>query len=201
MNTINKIRNILNNLGIFPVETGWQNSAESFYSVNLMVQNTNITTNGKGTTYEYALASGYGELMERLQNQSFFRLNADLSPEALQYKGFYYAPDEKYMSINDVLNSGEDWINIQMSRITSNIDKRELLEKWKLVSYEDAPSDFVTLPYKNLQTGGKSYIPIKMISKMYMSNGMCAGNTMAEALVQGVSEIFERYVNKKIEKI
>ena len=198
MNTINNIRNILNNLGIFIVEAGWQNSAEGFYSVNLMIANTNLTTNGKGTTYEYALASGYGELMERLQNQSFFRLNADLKPEALKYKGFYYAPDEKYLSIKDIENSDEDWIKIQLSRIKQKSDVYELLKKWKLVSYEDISADFVALPYVNLNNDTKSYIPIKMISKMYMSNGMCAGNTMQEALVQGLSEVFERYVNKKI---
>jgi len=33
---------------------------------------------------------------------------------------------------------------------------------------------------------------------MYMSNGMCAGNSPEEALVQGIAEIFERYANKLI---
>lgn len=75
INTINKIRNILSGLGILTIETGWRNSAEGFYSVTIMIQNTNLTTNGKGTTYEYALASAYGELMERLQNQSFYKLS------------------------------------------------------------------------------------------------------------------------------
>lgn len=64
LNTINRIRNILNDLGILTVETGWANSAEGFYSVTVMIQNTNLSTNGKGTSYEYALASAYGELME-----------------------------------------------------------------------------------------------------------------------------------------
>ena len=31
---------------------------------------------------------------------------------------------------------------------------------------------------------------------LYGSNGMCAGNTPSEALVQGMSEVFERYVTK-----
>ena len=33
---------------------------------------------------------------------------------------------------------------------------------------------------------------------MYTSNGMCAGNTREEALVQGMSEIIERYVQKRL---
>jgi len=200
LNTINKIRNILNDLGILAVEVGWQNSAKEFYSVNLMIENTNLTSNGKGTTYEYALASGYGELMERLQNQAPFRLSMDLNPEALEYKGFYYAPDEKYISMEDLINTNDDWTKKQISLIKPEVDKYELLKKWQLISYEDVPVDFVALPYLNLSNNKLSYIPIKMVSKMYMSNGMCAGNTTEEALVQGLSEILERYVNKEIVK-
>ena len=81
LNTINKIRNILNDLGILTVEQGWAHSADSFYSVTVSVANTTLSTNGKGTTYQYALASAYGELMERLQNQAPFRLNTDVSQE------------------------------------------------------------------------------------------------------------------------
>lgn len=198
INTINKIRNKLNELGILPIEAGWKNSVEGYFSVTLRIENTNLTTNGKGTTYEYALASAYGELMERLQNQAPFRLAMDLSPEALKYKGFYYAPDEKYLGMEDLLNSDDDWFKKQMDLLKPGIDKNELLTKWLSVSYENVPSDFVTLPYHNLRNNRISYIPIKMVSKMYMSNGMCAGNTVEEALVQGISEILERYVNKTI---
>ena len=195
--TINKIRNILTDLELLAIETGWQNSAQDFYSVNLNIANTNIRTNGKGTTYTYALASAYGELMERLQNQSYFRLNLDLGKEALEYKGFYYAPDEKNISIKDLCMSKEDWINIQKSHMKNDIYLEELLEKWKLVSYEDVNSDFIALPYLNVTNNKISHIPIKMLSKMYMSNGMCSGNSKEEALVQGLSEVFERYVNKE----
>ncbi|WP_176461851.1 YcaO-like family protein [Anaeromicrobium sediminis] len=200
IDTINRIRNILTELGLLTVETGWQNSADGFYSINLNIANTDLRTNGKGTTQHYALASAYGELMERLQNQSFFRLNKDLSKKSLEYKGFYYAPDEKNLSLDAFMNSKEDWIKEQMAKINGTIDKKELLEKWKLISYEDTPSDFIGLPYLNIINNKISHIPIKMISKMYMSNGMCGGNTVEEALVQGLSEVFERYVNKEIIK-
>ena len=198
LKTINKIRNILGELGILTIETAWKNSVEGFYSVSVLIQNTNLTTNGKGTSYEYALASAYGELMERLQNQAVFRLGFDLREQALQYMNFYYAPDEIYMTIDEVINSKEDWLTRQMSKLEVTVDKRELLQLWQLVSYEDIPADFIALPYINLGNNRISHIPIKMISKMYMSNGMCAGNTPEEALVQGLSEILERFVNKQV---
>lgn len=111
---------------------------------------------------------------------------------------FYYAPDETYMTINDIINSKEEWLTKQMSRLGATVDKRELLKLWQSVSYEDIPADFITLPYVNLGNNCISHIPIKMVSKMYMSNGMCAGNTPEEALVQGISEILERIVNKQV---
>lgn len=198
LNTINRIRSILADLNILTVETGWQNSAQGFYSVNLEIENTNIKSNGKGTTKEYALASAYGELIERLQNQAHFRLSMDFSKEDFEYMGFFYTPDEKCMSIDELLESDEDWIQTQFTNIKAKIEKKELLNKWTGISYEDIPCDFIAIPYLNISNNKLSHIPIKMLSKMYMSNGMCAGNTAHEALVQGICEIIERYVNKEI---
>ncbi|SDF51009.1 YcaO-like family protein [Sporomusa acidovorans] len=198
LKTITKIRNILTDLNILAVETGWKNSADGFYSVTVTIRNTNLATNGKGTTHEYALASAYAELMERLQNQAFFRLNYDLREDALGYQGFFYAPDEQLVSMEDFLNSNEEWPSIQFNKTPRDTDIQELLQKWQQVSYEKIPADFIALPYLNMNSGRISHIPIKMVSKMYMSNGMCAGNTTEEALVQGLSEVLERYVNMRI---
>ncbi|MCT4565978.1 MAG: YcaO-like family protein [Maledivibacter sp.] len=198
LNTINRIRNIFADLGILIIEAGWQNSAEGFYSVNLAIENTNIKSNGKGTSTEFALASAYAELIERIQNQAHFKLSIDLSVENLEYMGFFYAHDEKCFSIDDILNSDEDWIQTQFNLMESKVDKKYLLNKWIGISYEKTPCDFVAIPYVNIRNDKLSYIPIKMASKMYMSNGMCAGNTYHEAIVQGISEILERHVNKEI---
>jgi ribosomal protein S12 methylthiotransferase accessory factor len=198
VNTINKIRDILGKLGLLTVETVWKNSVDGFYSVTVEVENTCLATNGKGTTCQYALASAYGELMERLQNQATFRLSLDLKDEALKYKGFYYAPDERQLSIEEFLNSEEEWARAQLARVAPGIDKQEVLKEWLGVSYEKVPADFIALPYINLTSKRISHIPMKMISKMYMSNGMCAGNTPQEAIVQGISEILERYANKQM---
>lgn len=200
LNTVNKIRKILSELGIITIETDWKNSAKGFYSVRVEIPDTSIATNGKGTSHEYALASAYAELMERIQNQTFFRLNDTLSEHALSYKDFYYAPDEEYLSINDFIKRDDDWSSYQLNNLSPQVDKYELLNKWSKTSYEHTPLDFVSIPYKNLNTNKLSYIPVNMVSKMYMSNGMCAGNTFEEALIQGISEVLERHVNQVIIK-
>lgn len=41
-----------------------------------------------------------------------------------------------------------------------------------------------------------AYFPVRYLEGQYCSNGLCAGNTPAEAKVQGLSEIFERFVRR-----
>ena len=89
------------------------------------------------------------------------------------------------MSIDELVNSDEEWIKGKLSMFDSNASKRELLEMWQHISYEKPPCDFIAVPFCNLNNGKLSYIPMKMLSKMYMSNGMCAGNTPEEALGPG----------------
>ncbi len=198
LNTVNKIRKILSDLGIVTIENDWKNSTKGFCSVRVEIANTSIATNGKGTSHEYALASAYAELMERMQNQTFFRLDDTLSEDAMSYNHFYYAPDEEYLSVDDFIQRNDDWSSYHLNKISSNTDKYELLNKWSKTSYEHTPLDFVSIPYKNLNTNKLSYIPVNMVSKIYMSNGMCAGNTFEEAVIQGISEVLERHVNQAI---
>lgn len=39
---------------------------------------------------------------------------------------------------------------------------------------------------------------MNIVANLYVSNGMSAGNTRNEARVQGLSEVFERYVKNRI---
>ncbi|MDR7866713.1 MAG: YcaO-like family protein [Sporomusaceae bacterium] len=198
LRTIGKIKDILTGMGLLPIEKAWRNSLQGFYSVSVNIAGTDLSVNGKGTSHEYALASAYGELMERLQNLCTFRLSFDLSPEALARQGFYYAPDEILLSTADLLTAGGEWLTAQLAGLDPATDKEALLKLWQGVTYEDLPADFAAVPYGNLHTGNISYLPVKMTAKMYMSNGMCAGNTPQEALVQGIAELFERHVNQRI---
>lgn len=197
-NTIFLIKEIIKNIGLITEETNWLNSINGFYSLCVHIKGTSISANGKGTTPEYALASAYAELMERIQNQTYFRLNGNLSDEAFKSQGFYYAPDEIYMNIDSLLSSKNQWLINQFNKLDNSINKRDLLSNWTSIYIKDTGCDFVCLPYMNVMTNQISYIPVNTISKMYMSNGMCAGNTREEAVVQGLSEVFERVVNCKI---
>ncbi|HCW91833.1 MAG TPA: OsmC domain/YcaO domain-containing protein, partial [Marinobacter sp.] len=55
-----------------------------------------------------------------------------------------------------------------------------------------------SIPYVRQSDGETVYFPSNLIENLYLSNGMSAGNTLPEAQVQCLSEIFERAVKKEI---
>ncbi len=65
--TIDRIRRLLLQAGIFVIERHWNIVRGHWASVSLEIPGTGFSVNGKGIDPQFALASGYGELMERLQ--------------------------------------------------------------------------------------------------------------------------------------
>src|SRR5690554_671571 len=66
--TIKKIRDILYENNIFVIEDFWNDAKYGMSSVSLCIPGLPCRTNGKSFNESYALASAYGEFMERLQN-------------------------------------------------------------------------------------------------------------------------------------
>ena len=73
--TVNRVKEILNNIGI-EVEEKWKDeSSVGTYSLRLCIKGTDMGQNGKGMTKEFAMASAYAEFLERFQNGLFrFRM-------------------------------------------------------------------------------------------------------------------------------
>ena len=68
--TVERIRSILDEFGI-ETEVMWVDNGMSTTFCNRIMakgMGRDMGTNGKGSTREYALASGYAEFMERLEN-------------------------------------------------------------------------------------------------------------------------------------
>ena len=64
--TVKRIKDILNKLGIKTSEKYYSPGINGLFSCRITIRGTEIGQNGKGTTPEYALASGYAEFIERL---------------------------------------------------------------------------------------------------------------------------------------
>lgn len=197
--TITEIRKILKISGIFPViEETWGSISGDIWWVHLVYPCANIFTNGKGSSPEFALASAYGEFMERLQNQVYFFVK-DCDFDEAVYEGykFFFAPDEKYIKAYDLFNA----LPTDLHKIFRPVDNsyNDYLYNFANETPENikAFGDFITIPYFNLAEDNLIYLPLPFIKYYYGTNGMCAGNTPQEAIVQGICEVFERYVNRE----
>lgn len=198
LDTVERIRKILKGLDILTVEK-WTAEVKGYYSLHMMIDGlNNVFSNGKGTTAEFALASAYAELIERLQNLGFVKWNQGMSKMSLDYKGFHLAPDEKRINKKELLRNINKWFShIKHDKSIAEFNKKKL-NKWKTVNEYENWEENTGLPYMNLTDGSVYYLPISRINELYGSNGMCAGNSGCEALVQGLSEVIERYVQTRI---
>lgn len=203
-NTILNISTILNKkLNILLKETP-TDAKEGLYSCRVNIANNNllpfnIGTNGKGMKYEYALASAYGEFMERLQNLALlsgrnYALNSNWPKSdksefyqklkerdlILKYK---FAPDEETI----IFEKKDDIIRKYIE--TYDIEEIERYYEGKALTL---------LPFYSVFENKEVKLPREVIGFACTSNGMCAGNSPLEAILQGLSEILERYVQKII---
>ena len=195
--TVNKLQNILHDAGV-DVTYYWQNNEElECYSNRLQIAGTGMGSNGKGTSRAFALASGYAELMERIQNGVSY--TSALNPEFMKETDMVTAPDEKLVK-TDVL-AGEDnallKIFFQANSCKNDLEKLVCLQKWAGNHAIEGKGDdtLLTVPFLSIRKREVVFLPSTIYTKMYGTNGMCAGNTPEEALVQGLAEVFERYVN------
>ena len=186
--TIKEIRNILADISILPTEK-WHNYIDGLYSLRLTIPQItqSIGVNGKGINREFALASAYGELMERMQNQLLYPLFMyyDFDDELRKIGDFEFDPNERRISTEEIIK------NIPYEIVNLLSDEVETFIK----SFSGRVNETsICLPYYHYNSGKTIFFPKDSFFYYYGSNGMAAGNTLEEAIVQGLSEIFERHV-------
>ncbi len=179
-NTVKRIKKILDALNIELQEQFYINNDKSApVSVRVVLKdNFCIGTNGKGTCKENAMASAYAEFMERLQNLMLFSF-------------------EEYMDIiPDRIN---DEKNIKFDNDNLNKYFKNKISVYKNVKSANKNFDnFFCCPFFSVKKQKVYNLPFNIISRVNGSNGMAAGNTLQEAIVQGLSEICERYAMHEI---
>ncbi len=199
-NTVARIKGILANLGIKLEEEWIRTGTINTYSLRVNVKNTSIGSNGKGVTKDYAMASAYSEFMERYQNLWLARWN-NLWKDG---NGFRYYVDEAYLTAEEIVRSDSAFIRMYFrNRGMAEADFEEKVKAFRKIqkmdyNYTEKENEYLSVPFYNLQQNRVEYLPYYAYSAYYLSNGMCAGNTPEEALVQGLSEIMERVVQKKL---
>lgn len=195
--TIFEIRQILNRAGIFTVLNHVGNEYKGAYSNRISLYPSKILgQNGKGTDELFATASGYAELMERIQNNALDqRLH---TKELREYAGFWDFPDEKIISIAELLSQDDSYLDniFQKLGYVFHWQRETLLETLAQKYYGKFDGTINAVPYVDVFSNRIIYLPLALIKLFDFTNGMTAGNTLEEALVQGISEVYERHVNK-----
>ena len=186
--TVFVIQRILRDIGIFPVLRWTGINKKGQFSNRITLYPTSVGVNGKGTDELYSTASGYGELMERLQNNMLLAGSPGLGGVS-----FSAAPDERLISLDELLENPDPFTSHVLDVLKDEDEDSNGEALYRLYSHKEDGQDVLTaLPFADPANGRVVYVPIYPTRRFTGSNGMSAGNTMEEALVQGLSEIFER---------
>lgn len=178
--TVQNIKEILEKLDIELNEIGYE-CMNGLSSVQLYDPMCNWRVWGKGTDPEWALASAYGEAVERLSNFVIYKSQWDYSDGPKW-------PFEKRLPINALWDSRDAADDFSRLCIHENdTDKEAFLEEYL------GTKELSFIPYTSLKTGKEVYLPEDVINCMSGSNAMAAGNTQEEALCQALCETAERY--------
>ena len=194
--SIEKFQQKLTALGFNIEEASWLNPVPNVWSVHIRDKDCpQCFSNGKGASKKAALASALGEYFERLST-NYFWTDFYLG-QGIANGDFVHYPNEKWFPIEDeaLLPQG-----ILDDRLFDHFDPNQELTPELLVDLQSGNYErgIVALPYVRQSDQQTVYIPQSIISNLYVSNGMSAGNSQFEARVQGLSEVFERYVKNKI---
>lgn len=207
--TINNARNILDSLDIFMHEASWSHG-NGLSNCRVTINNgklgeLSIGTNGKGRSYEYSLASGYAEFLERIQNG--YRLS--VSDWLVDMKNIlkHTADMDLKQSIDDVLALYDAQKTASFDEIWSN-NSAEIMALFPGIETKEQGKEYFA-PYFDLDaipvdtmysiTEEKEIdFPIILSRISTSTSGLCSGNTSTEAILHGFCEIFERYATRII---
>ena len=190
-NTVAKIQGILAAYGIETSEYWFDSGVPGCYSLRVTVVGTVFGTNGKGVTKDLARASGYGELMERLQIGRIFKGDRQKVGDIHANK-----KSERSISAQDLLIRNQKWYTL-LAEAVRKMTGEAVTEAELLTQYTDKNGDVGVTSFYCVNQQRQEYLPTGMLN-IYGTNGCAAGNTMEEAVVQAISEIVERSFSSQI---
>ena len=194
--TISNMTSMLADLGMKIEISSWRNIIPNVWSLHIRdAASPMCFTNGKGATKESALCSALGEFIERLNCNFFY--NDQFFGEEIANSDFVHYPNEKWFELeeDDALPTGIlDQHCLEIYNPDGELAGSNLID----TNSGMIERGICSIPYVRHSDGETVYIPSNLIENLFLSNGMSAGNNLAEAKVQCLSEIFERAVKRQI---
>lgn len=199
----NTIRNIVDGFDRLGYDIHYRpfQCADRLHWSQIEIHAIKLQCQGKGLTPQLSKASAHAELAERFSGGLFF--------QAFEEQVRFNMPALYSREVNRFLNY--EWLDGYINSHQDNL-KTDHLSIEKLLCNQAAlnPKDIETI--KNSQMArhwvdGYSLIrdktvkvPINFIAYINASNGLAAGNTLEEAIIQATCEVFERHTQIQIIK-
>ena len=194
--TIANMSAVLAGLGIKIEIASWRNIIPNVWSLHIRDAHSPMCfTNGKGATKESALASALGEYIERLNNNHFYA--GAYWGEDLAHAEFVHYPNEKWFKPGKKDALPKEILDpycLSIYNPDGELKGSHLID----TNSGNVARGICSLPFVRQSDQQVVYFPTNLVENLFVSNGMSAGNTLAEAQVQCLSEIFERAVKKEI---
>ena len=194
--TIANMSGVLAGLGMKIEIASWRNLVPHVWSLHIRDAHSPMCfTNGKGSTKESALASALGEFIERMNNNHFYA--GTFWGEDIANAAFVHYPSERWFKPGRKDALPPEILDAYCRQI---YDPNSELRGSHLIDTNsgNVKRGICCLPYVRQSDGAVVYFPSNLIENLFVSNGMSAGNTLVEAQVQCLSEIFERAVKREI---
>jgi len=191
-NTVQRIKQGFERLGL-QVEYSPFQVSDNLYWGRIWVDSIRIICEGKGVTRQLCEASAFAELTERLsagmfypvfEEQVRFNMPALYGKETTRFLNFEW--------MKGYVNAHQDELENPLKIEDLLINETHLTEE-DIKGIKDSDmarhwvDGFSLIHEKHIK------VPVNVIAYIHGSNGMAAGNTLEEALIQATCEIFERY--------
>ena len=196
-NTVHRIKKGLRELGLEAKYAPFQAGADLYWG-RIWIDSIKIVCEGKGITPRLSEASAYAELTERLSAGMFYPVFEE--QVRFNMSALYGRDAKRFLNFEWM----EGYVNAHQDELDNPLTVEDLLQNETHLSTQDIKSiknsemcrhwvdGFSPAKQENIK------VPVNFINYIHGSNGMAAGNTIEEALVQATCEIFERYVQIRI---
>ena len=193
-NTVKRVIEGLNKIGIHPKYNQIEIKSNDFtnYFGELLIEEFGFLTCGKGYSSILTKASAYAEMAERISS-GFFVFNT-ITSKIEEYTQYLEGLMERKFLRGYQETSDTNLINID--NINKFLEKKMSDEEFQTLKEQRLFDVFVDAYSLSKEEYVK--VPIRFVEVITGSSGLAAGNTIEEALVQGICEIFERYTTYKI---
>lgn len=194
--TIRNMSELLESLGMKIEISSWRNIVPNVWSLHIRdAASPMCFTNGKGATKESALCSALGEFIERLNCNFFY--NDQYFGEEIANAEFVHYPNEQWFPLTED-DQLPDGVLDEYTRAIYDPEGELCGSHLIDTNSGNIERGICSLPFVRQSDQQVVYFPSNLLENLYLSNGMSAGNNLAEAKVQCLSEIFERAIKRKI---